>query len=100
MLLRNNEDIFTQLIETIPNRKKLEALCKYMWMFMHLLRVRSLHDDSDKEKIHLLTVQYAFEEIKGTTPIIFYIEDNGRYQDIFTRHIILNARAWNSQPPR
>ena len=71
MLLRNNEDIFTQLIETIPNRKKLEALCKYMWKFMHLLRVRSLHDDSDKEKIHFLTVQYAFEEIKGTTPIIF-----------------------------
>ncbi len=100
VLLRNNEDIFTHLIETISSRKKLEALCKYMWMFMHLLRVRSLHDDSDKEKIHLLTVQYAFEEIKGTTPIIFYIEDNGRYQDIFTRHINFECQSLELATPK
>jgi len=100
VLLRNNEDIFTHLIETIPNRQKLEGLCKYMWKFMHLLRLRSLHDDLDKEKIHLLTVQYAFEEIKGTTPIIFYIEDNGRYQDIFTRHINFECQSLELATPK
>ena len=100
VLLRNNEDIFTHLIESIPNRNKLEALCKYMWIFMHLLRVRSRHDDSDKEKIHLLTMQYAFEEIKGTTPIIFYIEDNGRYQDIFTRHVNFECQSLELATPK
>jgi hypothetical protein len=100
VLLCNNEDIFTHLIETIPNRKKLEALCKYMWMFMHLLRVRSLQDDLDKEKTHLLNVQYAFEEIKETTPIIFILRTTADIRVYLPGILILNARVWNSRRPR
>lgn len=100
VLLRNNEDIFIRLVKMLPNRKKLKTLCKYMWMFMHLLRMRSYYDDLDKEKIHGITVQYAFHEIAGTIPVIFYIEDNGRYHHEFTRHITFECQSLELATPR
>jgi hypothetical protein len=100
VMLRNNEDIFARLVEMVPARKKLLALSKYMWMFMRLLRMRSYYDDVDKEKIHGITVQYAFQEIAGTIPVIFYIEDNGRYHNEFTRHITFECQSLELATPR
>ncbi len=100
VMLRNNEDIFAHLVEMVPQRKKLLALCKYLWKFMHLLRMRSHYDDVDKEKIHGITVQYAFQEIAGTIPVIFYIEDNGRYHNEFTRHITFECQTLELVTPR
>jgi len=100
VLLRNNEDVFASLIADIGNRGRLEMVSKYVWQYMHLLRIRSLHEDQDKEKILRVTVQHAFEEIRGTTPVILYIEDNGRYQDEFTRHVTFECHLLELMLPK